>query len=296
MLSFLSFFVSCAIHKNKPVVAPDGFDWQGHRGCRGLRPENSLPAFLYALEFPEVVTLELDLAVTKDGQLIVSHEPFFNPVICRLPQGDSISRKDAEKYRIYEMTASEVSAFDCGSWGNVRFPDQQKMKTYKPTLKEVVIAVREKFPQKAATIRWNIEIKSQASWDGVLTPPVAEFAQLVHAEIVALGISKQCTVQSFDIRALQSMQAIAPEITLAYLIENINSVENNIAKLGFVPAIYSPYYGLVSKKMLKKCHRSGMKVIPWTVNSVPAMRQLIRLGVDGIITDYPNLIPQVKIP
>ena len=288
MFAALPFIFSCKTSK-APVGTPAGFDWQGHRGCRGILPENTVPAFLKALDYPEVTTLELDLAVSKDNQLIVSHEPWFNPVICRQPNGDSISRRDAEKFLIYQLTAAEIREFDCGSWGNPRFPEQQKMKAHKPTLREVVEAVRLKRPN----ILWNIEIKSQPQWDGVRHPPVEEFARLVIAELKNLGIEKNAVVQSFDVRALQAMHRQAPEIRLAFLIENIKSFDFNLEKLGFTPAIYSPYYQLVSKKLVRKCHANNMKLIPWTVNDVPAMRGLIHLGVDGIITDYPNRIGEV---
>jgi len=288
MFAALPFVFSCKT--SKPAVnTPVGFDWQGHRGCRGVMPENTVPAFLKALDYPEVTTLELDLAVSKDNQLIVSHEPWFNPVICRQPNGDSIPRRDAEQFLIYHKTVAEIRAFDCGSWGNPRFPEQQKIKTYKPTLREVVEAVRAKRPN----IRWNIEIKSQPEWDGVRHPPIEEFARLVIAELKALGIEKNAAVQSFDVRALQAMHRQAPEIHLAFLIENVRSFDFNLEKLGFTPAIYSPYYQLVSKKLVRKCHAQNIKLIPWTVNDVPAMRGLIHLGVDGIITDYPNRIGEV---
>lgn len=288
MFAAVPFFFHCKTAQS-PVRVPAGFDWQGHRGCRGVMPENSLPAFLKALEYPEVTTLELDLAVSKDQQLIVSHEPWFNPAICRLPNGDSIPRREADKYLIYHMTAAEIRGFDCGSWGNSRFPEQQKMNVYKPTLREVVEAVRAKRPD----IRWNIEIKSQPEWDGLRHPAVGEFARLVVAELKALGIEKNATVQSFDARALQAMHQQAPEIQLAFLIENLKSFDFNLEKLGFIPAIYSPYYQLVSKKLVRKCHAQNIKLIPWTVNDVASMRGLVRLGVDGIITDYPNRIAEL---
>jgi len=288
MFASLPFIFSCKSSKS-PVTPPAGFDWQGHRGSRGIMPENTVPAFLKALEYPQVTTLELDLAVSKDNQLIVSHEPWFNSAICRQPNGDSIARRDEGKFLIYQMTVSEIRGFDCGSWGNPRFPEQQKVKVYKPTLREVVEAARAKKPD----IRWNIEIKSNPDWDGLRHPPVEEFARLVIAELRALGIEKNAVVQSFDVRALQAMHRQAPEIQLAFLIENIKGFDFNLEKLGFTPAIYSPYYQLVSKKLVRKCRAKNIKLIPWTVNDVSAMRGLIHLGVDGIITDYPNRIQEV---
>ncbi len=282
-------FLACKTTENKPVPVPTSFDWQGHRGCRGLLPENSLPAFLKALEFEGVKTLELDLAVSKDNQLIISHEPWFNPAICLQPNGDSITSKDSEKHLIYLKTAAEIKAYDCGSLGNARFPDQQKLKTHKPVFKEVVTAVRAIRPD----IRWNIEIKSQPAWDGLRHPPVEAFVQMVLSEIKALGIENLVTVQSFDIRALNALHRQAPHLQVAFLIENINSLESNLARLDFVPDIYSPYYLLVNKKLVRNCRQHKMKLVPWTVNDLKSMRRLVRLGVDGIITDYPNLIEKV---
>lgn len=291
MLSAIS-FLTCKVTEKKPVPVPPGFDWQGHRGCRGLLPENTVPAFLKALEFPEVVTLELDLAVSKDNQLIVSHEPWFNPDICRQTNGDSIAKRDADKWLIRQLTAAEIRQFDCGSWGNSRFPRQQKTQAYKPVFREVVEAVRAQYPQRP--VRWNLEIKSRPEWDNARTPPIDEFARLVTEELKNLGLEQLCTVQSFDVRALQAVRRLNPNLRLALLIENVQGLEANLDKLGFVPAIYSPYYLLVNKKLIRRCRERGMQLIPWTVNDVPAMRRLIRLGVDGIITDYPDLIAQVS--
>ena len=282
-------FLACKSTEKRPVAIPEGFDWEGHRGCRGLMPENTLPAFMHALTFPQVVTLELDLAVTKDKQLIVSHEPYFNSDICLKPSGDTIRKSEESQYLIYEMTAAEVQQFDCGSIGNPRFPNQQKQKVYKPLFRDVLLAAKEKRPD----IHWNIEIKSQANWDGKRHPAVEDFAHLVIAEIQNLGIEKNAVVQSFDVRALKAMHEFAPQIPLAFLIENMESFESNMTRLDFTPAIYSPYYLTVTKKMADECHARNIKLIPWTVNEVPAMRRLIRLGVDGIITDYPNKIAEV---
>ncbi len=284
------FFFACHKLPRGPLTPATGFSWQGHRGSRGLMPENTIPAFLKALEYPAVTTLELDLAVSKDKQLIVSHEPWFNPAICLQPNGDSIRRGDAEKFLIHQMTAAEIRAFDCGSLGNPRFPGQQKQKTWKPTLREVVEAVRAKRPDRAATIRWNIEIKSQPEWDGLRHPPVAEFCDLVLAEMKALGIAVNANLQSFDVRPLQYLHRTAPDIKLSLLVENIRGLNHNLSNLGFQPDIYSPYYLLVSRKTLKRCHAKGIQVIPWTVNEVKDMRALLHLGVDGLITDYPDRI------
>ncbi len=287
-------FFACAPSGKKPVAIPPSFDWQGHRGCRGLMPENSVPAFIKATDFQEVTTLELDIAISKDKQIIVSHEPWFNPSICLLPSGDSIPKRDEEKYLIYNFTAEEIRGFDCGSRGNARFPDQKKQKTHKPLLREVVGTIERKMGG-LTKIRWNIEIKSRPDWDGIRTPPVEEFAKILLAELKNLGIENQTVVQSFDVRAISAVHKMNPKIKTAYLIENLQGMAANLKKLDFTPDIYSPYYLLVTRKLVKNCHARGMKLIPWTVNDVPAMRKLIRMGVDGIITDYPDKISEVGI-
>jgi glycerophosphoryl diester phosphodiesterase len=291
LLTALTFLTCKSSEKNSPIQAPAGFDWQAHRGCRGIKPENTLPAFLHAMEYSDVVTLELDLAVSKDNQLIVSHEPWFNPAICRLPNGDSIPKRDGEKHLIYQYTAAQIREFDCGSTLNPRFPQQQTERAYKPTLNEVVAAVKQRYPSRP--IRWNIEIKSEPSYDGVKTPPIEQFTDLVLKTCAQLGIEQYTCIQSFDVRPLQIIHQRNPAITLAFLIENARGLSYNLEKLGFTPHIYSPYYLVVNKKLVRGCHQKSMKLIPWTVNDVNTMRKLIRLGVDGIITDYPNLIATV---
>ncbi|MCS7036169.1 MAG: glycerophosphodiester phosphodiesterase [Saprospiraceae bacterium] len=286
----LLFFVACKSLENKPVTIPPGFDWQGHRGARGLAPENSVPGFLRALEFPQITTLELDLAVSKDRHLIVSHEPWFNADICRRPDGSRIPAAEAEKVFLYQLTAAEIRAYDCGSLRHPRFPEQTPQPAHKPTLREVVEAVRAAYPNRA--VRWNIEIKSRPEWDGIRTPPIDTFARLVVEEIAALGLQSTCTVQSFDPRALRAVRALNPQLTLALLVENFLGPAKNLERLGFTPAIYSPYHALVKPSTVRFCRQKGMKLIPWTVNDTETMRRLIQIGVDGIITDYPNRTPQ----
>ncbi len=286
-------FLACKATQRKPIgQIPVGFDWQGHRGCRGIMPENTVQAFLKALEYPQVTTLELDLAVSKDKQLIVSHEPWFNATICLLPNGDSIPRSAESKHLIYSKTAVEIRDYDCGTKPHPLYPAQEHMRAYKPTLREAVEAVRQ-HAGKQRNIRWNIEIKSEPAYDGTKTPPIAEFVELVLREVRALGLEKSCNLQSFDLRPLILLHEKAPDMQLSLLVGNADPIEEQISKLGFTPEIYSPYYLLVDKALVKKCHDRGMKIIPWTVNDVTAMRQLVQLGVDGIITDYPNKIGEV---
>ncbi len=270
------------------------FDWQGHRGARGLLPENSIPAFLKALEYGEITTLELDVAVSKDNILVVSHEPWMSQHICSKPDGTPVAEIEAMGIKIMELTYDEIKQYDCGSRGNSRFPEQVAMKTHKPSLADVVDEVKKYcIMRRLALPRFNIEIKSAPEGDGIFTPPVEEFARLVVEEVNRLKIKEKTCIQSFDVRALQSVKKLDPSITLALLVENEDSPEANLARLGFMPDIYSPYFKLLKKKNIKALHKQGIRVIPWTVNTVKDMKKLIRKGVDGIITDYPNLIGDI---
>lgn len=282
------------ILKTADIAAQD-FDWQGHRGCRGLLPENSIPAFLKALEFPQVKTLELDLAVSKNGELIVSHEPWMNEAICTKPDGTPVTKSEAMSLKIMDMTYEEIKQYDCGSRGNPRFPQQQKMKVYKPSLEDVVTAVRQHCEAKKRPMpRFNIEIKSHPDGDGIFTPKIADFAKLVMAELGRLKITDLCCVQSFDVRALKEVKKLAPNQVMALLVENKDGYEKNLQQLDFQPTIYSVDYHLLRKKDVKALHKMGLKVIPWTVNDVKSMKKLRRWKVDGIITDYPNLIGEAE--
>ena len=196
ILVILSLFSCEPKEKQKQKVE---IDLQGHRGARGLLPENSIPAFLKALEFDKVTTLELDLAVTKDMKLIVSHEPWFNPVICTDSLGNDLDEE--AKISIYQLTYQEIQSFDCGSKGNPRFPDQQKIKTIKPLLSDVINAVSKELKRQGCQgIHYNIEIKSDPELDDIYTPSPQEFSDLVYTFIKEnIGLDK-ATIQSFDFR------------------------------------------------------------------------------------------------
>ncbi|MEM6321620.1 MAG: glycerophosphodiester phosphodiesterase family protein [Bacteroidota bacterium] len=266
------------------------FDWQGHRGARGLLPENTVPAFLKAMEL-NMRTLEMDAAVSKEGTVIISHEPWFSHEISTTPDGQPVTDEMEKNYLIHQMTDAEISAFDVGSRGNERFPEQQKMKVHKPTLAEVVAAINKYCSEKnAAQPYYNIEIKSRPEWDNELAPIPAKFAKVLLDEVNRLGIHDQTYIQSFDPRSLLAVNELDKTIMTAYLIENINPFAENMEKLDFIPTIYSPYYQLVTDTLVKDVYTAGMDLIPWTVNKVADMKRLKTLGVDGIITDYPNLV------
>lgn len=268
------------------------FDVQGHRGARGLRPENTIPAFILALD-SGVTTVELDLAVTKDGKLVVSHEPWMSADICLNPAGEEITSKEEKGYNIYQMTYAEVQQFDCGSRGNKRFPEQEKMSTTKPLLSDVIVAIEDHIKSYTRyEVDYNIEIKSDEEGDNKFHPDPATFSDMVYELVDQYLPLERVVIQSFDFRVLRYWHEKYPDIRLAALVENTKSVENNLEALGFEPAIYSPYYRLLSKSKVDALHKRKIKVIPWTVNEISEMLALKGMGVDGFITDYPNRAKQ----
>lgn len=286
--TILLLFIASCLNAQAPL------DIQGHRGARGLMPENSIPAFMRALE-EGVTTLELDVVITKDKQVLVSHDPYMLSGICSKPDGTAVSRDEVKDLNIYQMTFKEVQGYDCGSLGNRRFPEQQKMKTTKPLLRDLITQVEAYlFEKNLPKVGYNIEIKSVENEYELSQPLVGEFSELVLDVIIEKLENERFTIQSFDFNVLKHINATYPDVRLVALIENPRGVESNLSALGFVPEVYSPYFKLLKKKDIEFCHQQGMKVIPWTVNTLKEMQQLADDGVDGIITDYPNLAKGLK--
>lgn len=261
-------------------------DIQGHRGARGMMPENTIPAFKYALD-QGVTTLEMDVVITRDKQVVVSHEPWMSSDICLMPDESRI--KEEKRYNIYEMTYAEVKAFDCGGLTNTRFPEQQNISVSKPLLSEVISEVEKHIKSHTLyEVDYNIEIKSTEDGDGKFHPKIEEFSDLVYELIDQYLPMDRVVIQSFDFRVLKYWHERYPQVRLAALVENTRSIESNLASVGFKPYIYSPYYKLLSKKKVKDLQAQKIKVIPWTVNEADEMKELVSWGIDGIITDYPN--------
>ncbi len=264
------------------------FDIQGHRGTRGLRPENTIPAFLKALELG-VNTLEMDVVVSRDNQLVVSHDPFFSADISLDKDGKPIPVEKQTDFNLYKMNYSEIKQFDVGSLGNKQFPEQQKMKTYKPLLSEVFDETQNYIRKnKLKPTVYNIETKSTVQGDNIYNPPPARFAKLLYDQIIKSKMQKYVTIQSFDVRTLQEFKKFPVKLPLVLLVENKDGIEKNIEKLGFQPDIYSPQYLLVDEATIQYCRSKGIKIIPWTVNEISEMETLKKLNLDGIITDYPD--------
>ena len=276
--------------QNKPLDGWDSFDKEGHRGCRGLMPENTIPAMLYAI--PLVTTLEMDVCISKDKKVFLSHEPFFNHDITTKPDGSYITESELRSYNMYKMDYDSISKYDVGMKLHPLFPKQEKVKAIKPLLSDVFKAVKEyMMTVKRPFPFYNIEIKSAPEGDNIYHPLPAEYVELVMKVIRENQMEDFVIIQSFDFRSLQYMHHHYPKIKTAVLIEagNNSSFRKQIKDLGFTPSIYSPEVTLVIPDLIKDCHDLNMKIIPWTVNEKIEIERFKKMGVDGIITDYPNL-------
>ena len=275
------------------------FDIEGHRGCRGLMPENTIPAFEKALDLG-VTTLELDVCISKDGQVVVSHEPYMNALFCSKPDGSPVTKADEKILNLYTMPYSEIKKYDAGIRGNILFPEQQKVATFKPRLREMLKEC-EKYIKlnNLSQVQYNIEIKSEEKEYGISQPKtVKEFSDLVYQEIIRQVSPERVVLQSFDFNVLkfwhlQFQEGKYKKVRLSALVEN-EMVDNTLASLGFNPDIFSPYYKNLIKRRVDMCHDRGIKVVPWTVNEVVNMKEIMALGVDGLITDYPNRFFDLK--
>ncbi|HBY62907.1 MAG TPA: glycerophosphodiester phosphodiesterase [Solibacterales bacterium] len=251
----------------------------GHRGARAVLPENTLPAFEHAIEAGADV-LELDMAVTKDNVVVVSHDPELNPKICRGPAG--LSRV------IRELTFAQLQQFDCGAAANPDYPKQRAVPgTRMPALDEVLALSRR------GAFEFNIETKIFKD-KPEYTPPPEEFTRLVVEVVRKHKLEKRVILQSFDFRTLAACQKIAPEIrrSALYALGMKDFVE--IARESGAP-IVSPHHMLVTRGRVDEAHKAGLQVVPWTANQPKEWDKLIDAGVDAIITDDPAaLIAHLK--
>lgn len=297
----LSFFVTailsgCHTMKKIETHSLPVFDKEGHRGCRGLMPENTIPAMLKAIELG-VTTLEMDVVITADKRVIVSHEPFFNHEITIKPTGEWVQESEERLLNIFNMTYAQTQKYDVGLKPHPRFPLQQKIKTTKPLLADLIDDVEAAvILERSPKVYYNIETKTQPATDGIFHPAPEEFVKLLMQVVIEKKIERRVIIQSFDFRTLQVVHKNYPNVFTAALVEDFDkrSLAEQMNTLGFTPSVYSPHYSLVTDQLIKECHALNMKVIPWTVNDKPAIDRLKEMGVDGIISDYPDLFREEK--
>jgi glycerophosphoryl diester phosphodiesterase len=251
----------------------------GHRGARAMLPENTIPAFEYAID-QGVDAIEMDVAVTKDDVLVISHDPVLNPEICRGADGSKV---------IHELTFAELRRWDCGSLVNPHFPKQKPVPNVHIPALEQVLALANR-----GNFLFNIEAKIFKD-KPQYTPSPERFADLLLQAIDRHKLRPRVIVQSFDFRILHAMKALAPDIRLAALDEDENLGDFVTVARSAGAKIIAPEKGMVTPSRVVAAHEAGLQVIPWTANNPQEWDALTAAGVDGIISDDPaELIAYLK--
>jgi len=288
-----------------PAATPPAFDLQGHRGARGLLPENTLPAFERALAIG-VSTLELDVGLTADGVVVVAHDPYLNPLITRSAAGQWL--EGARGPLIKSLTLAQLQTYDVGRikpgtpYATTFNLQQPRDGTRIPTLAQVFELVKAK---GAGHVRFNIETKINPTQPDDTASPDAMTRALLKV-VRDAGMAGRTSIQSFDWRTLKLVQQLEPSIPTVFLTvqtaNNDNTRDGNwsaglrLADHGSAPrmvkaaggTVWSPNGGAVTEALVKEAQSLGLKVIPWTINNPPDMDRLIGWGVDGLISDYPD--------
>ncbi len=236
-----------------------------------MRPENTIPAFEYAIH-AGADALEMDMAVTKDNVIVISHDPLLEPPVCTGPRARAV---------IHELTLAEVRQWDCGAVRNPNFPRQQPIPgTRMPTLDEVLDLANQ------GSFDFNIETKSFPD-KPQYTPPPEEFVRLFLDCVRRHGLESRVILQSFDFRTLIAARKMAPEIRRSALTESDPRDFASIARDGGDAQIVSPNYSLITKDKVAAAHHAGIQVVPWTVDKPADWDKMIAAGVDAIISDDP---------
>jgi glycerophosphoryl diester phosphodiesterase len=232
--------------------------------------------------------LEMDVVISKDHEVVIAHEPYMPADICAQPDGSRIIKEDELNHNLYKMDYSKIARYNCGL-KHPRFEAQESIHVHRPLLKELFQQAEQYIElNQLSKIQYTIEIKCDKQYDDIYHPAPVNYVGLVLEVIQKHNLSSRCVLQSFDYRILREIRSQAPDIRLSMLIQEDFELSRELDVLGFQPEILGPRFDKVDANLISSCHSKGIRVVPWTVNEVSDMELLIALGVDGIITDYPD--------
>lgn len=279
--------------KYQETIKLDAMNVEAHRGGIGLMPENTIDAMKNAIDLG-VNTLEMDMAVSKDRKVLVSHDPYMNYKFVTKPDGSQVAKEESKSLALYKMPYDSIRRYETGLKPHPDYPGQKKLRTYKPLMSELIDSVENYVQRKGLSpMYYNIEVKSSAGNDNVYSPVYTEFVDLAMDVLLSKGITDRMVVQCFDIRALNYMHKKYPQVKLSYLVGAKDSdFEANMGKLDFVPEVYSPHFSLVNEELIGKVHGKGMRILPWTVDKKEDIEKMVNLKVDGVISNYPDRVLQ----
>jgi glycerophosphoryl diester phosphodiesterase len=267
----------------------------GHRGCRGLFPENTLMSFIEAIKLG-TNAIELDVVVSIDKQLVVSHEPIMSQITCLKPDGSEIASKETQQFNLYQMAYKEIKEFDCGLKFHPRFPSQKKITAFKPLLKEVLDSSEEYVKNNYLTsISYFIEIKSNEEFYNIFYPEPKEYVKLILDLITRFKFKNRIILKSFDINILNEIKKQSPSQKISLLINRKESIAVKLKKLSFTPEVLGPYFKLLDKSVVGYYQKKGFQINTWTVNEISDIKRIQSYGVDGLITDYPDRLVRTLV-
>jgi glycerophosphoryl diester phosphodiesterase len=262
----------------------------GHRGCRGLRPENTLAAFLHAIALG-VDVIELDVIISQDNQVVVSHEPWLSAKLGRDDLGQLIDPKQEQQYNLYQLPYATIQRCTVGEWPHPSFPEQQPVLNYRPLLRDVLQQVTAANQHASRPAGFSVELKSSPEGDDTFHPRPAQFVDLVMAELQAAGAASRTTILSFDPRILQAARQSYPGVALCLLVEDyLPPVATLFTSLGFEPEVLGPDFHLLSAALVQDIRSmySRLRLAPWTVNTVEELTTVLEWKTASITTDYPD--------
>lgn len=261
----------------------------GHRGSRGLEPENTVKAFQKALGLG-AQGLEMDLFITKDGQVVVTHDATISPDLCTKPGGGPVHEQESQRLKIYDLKLEEIKPYDCGSEPNPDFPEQENTEAHIPLLSEVVQQANAYTGAEGEPVRFFIEFKSDQATDNIYHPEPHFFVKATLQVLKEQNALDQTILLSFDKRCLQEARRQQPDIQIGLSFEKPEGLEDELDTLGFLPNVLCPLHRELTPELLDFAREHELEVVPWTVNDEEDIRKMVEWKVDGIITDYPDKV------
>ena len=278
------------------VDLTDYIDIQAHRGGAGLMPENTLDAMISAIDLG-VNTLELDLVLSADGQVVVSHDPYFHPRYSIRPDSSLVMKADPKEW-LYKMSYEDIKKYDVGSRSCDVWPDKACFPAVKPLVSDLIDYVEAYTRENSfSPMRYNIEVKSKEGvGEGVDWADYKVLSDACMEVLLSKQLGDRLVVQCFDTRALNYMHSKYPEVKFSYLVHaDVTDIEAAMAKLDFTPTWLSPHFSITDASLVQYCNDKGMKIVPWTVDAPEDINKMVELGIDAIISNYPNrLILQIR--
>ncbi|MGB1268336.1 MAG: glycerophosphodiester phosphodiesterase family protein [Flavobacteriaceae bacterium] len=259
----------------------------GHRGFRGLYPENTLIAFIEAVKLG-VDAIELDVVMSGDGKIVVSHEPFMSQITCLKPNGKELKESEDQQFNLYQMSYAEIKQFDCGLKDNFKFPNQKSVASYKPLLSEVIDICDSYAKSVKSEIEYIIEIKSDSELYDTFYPNPPKYVEAIFKTLNAYSIYERVVLKSFDVAILNEIKIQRPSQKVSLLINRDESIEDKLKRLDFTPEILGVYFELLSEDVVEHYKNKGFLINAWTVNATKRIQEIIALNIDGVITDYPD--------